>query len=500
MYAAVTLYIAMRKPFWEDEFFTLYLSRISPSETWKALLTGGDQHPPLFYWATHWCMSLFGVNHVGARIPAIATVALLSVCLYRIASRRFGPVYGLVGLLAPLVTTAQRYSHEARGYAWALGFGAAAMLCWLEAADGRRRPLALVGLALSLALAVSGHYYAILLLAPLGLGELVRTLTRRKIDFAVWAAFLAPAVPLALYAPVIRAARGYSATFWGAPDKLALLESSSFLFMPAIVPLVALVLFAALFAGGGKIEFRGATPAYEVAAAVGLLGVPLVAMALAMTVTNGFAHRYALYPVIGFGMLLPPAAWRMFGGRTLPGLGVAGLLFASFGVAVMQDYLAQSRERAGVGADIRWVAEHAGGDTPIVLTEAMQFYRMSFYAPRGLASRFVYLADPEASRRLMKHDTIDRGLIDLAPWFPLNAPRYREWLAAHPQFYAYGYLSFMTWQMAGFLEDHVPLEYVGLHGVSLLMRVGPAQAVGEAGRDRSLCDEITGDRLCGIFY
>jgi hypothetical protein len=337
------------------------------------------------------------------------------------------------------------------------------------------------------------------MLPPLAIGELVRTAMRRKIDVPMWLAFAAPAVPLALYLPVIRAARGYSATFWGAPDKWDLLESSYFLFGPVIVPLVALVVLLAVLGGHGKGP-AGQPPAHELAAAVTLLAVPVLAMALAMTVTNGFSHRYALYPVIGFGMLLPPAMWRVFGGRTVPGLAVAALLFASFGIAAVFDYRGQSMERAGLGSDIQYLTSKAGGDLPIVLTEATSFYRMSFYAPRSLASRFVYLADPAKSYRLIQHDTIDRCLIDLAPWFPLNAPRYGDWLASRPNFYAYGHVTYMTWQLWGFVEDGVPLELTGRNATSLLFRAGPEQPASVASRDRSLCEEVTGDRLCGIFY
>src|SRR5947209_755808 len=71
VYSAITLLLAHRKPFWEDEFFTLYLSRLGPRANWSALMTGGDQQPPLFYWLTHGVMSVFGVHHISLRLPAM---------------------------------------------------------------------------------------------------------------------------------------------------------------------------------------------------------------------------------------------------------------------------------------------------------------------------------------------------------------------------------------------------------------------------------------------
>ena len=49
VYLIATVKLAGVKLLWTDEFFTLYLSRLAPGELWRALLTGGDQHPPPFF-------------------------------------------------------------------------------------------------------------------------------------------------------------------------------------------------------------------------------------------------------------------------------------------------------------------------------------------------------------------------------------------------------------------------------------------------------------------
>src|ERR1700753_1394576 len=61
LYLIPTVYLARLKLFWDDEFFTLYLSQ-TPSwhDLLRALATGADQHPPSFYYLTHLVTTVFG--------------------------------------------------------------------------------------------------------------------------------------------------------------------------------------------------------------------------------------------------------------------------------------------------------------------------------------------------------------------------------------------------------------------------------------------------------
>src|SRR3954454_640335 len=68
LYLVPTMYIAAHKLFWDDEFFTLYLS-MTPSlhELLRALATGADQHPPVFYLVTHSTAAWFGTSPISLR-------------------------------------------------------------------------------------------------------------------------------------------------------------------------------------------------------------------------------------------------------------------------------------------------------------------------------------------------------------------------------------------------------------------------------------------------
>src|SRR5215472_2126314 len=71
-YLIPNIELARQKLIWDDEFFTLYLSRTASwSDLWRALSTGADQHPPSFYYFTHLIFKIAGTSHVALRFTAL---------------------------------------------------------------------------------------------------------------------------------------------------------------------------------------------------------------------------------------------------------------------------------------------------------------------------------------------------------------------------------------------------------------------------------------------
>jgi len=94
LYVIPTVLLSRIKLFWDDEFFTLYLSRTADWKTLlQALATGADQHPPSFYYLTHGILGLFGTSPVTLRLTAIAGFWLLCVCLYEILKPLTNPMW-----------------------------------------------------------------------------------------------------------------------------------------------------------------------------------------------------------------------------------------------------------------------------------------------------------------------------------------------------------------------------------------------------------------------
>jgi len=135
-------------------------------------------------------------ERTGTRLPSIVAFWIMSLCLYAFLRRRLPFSFAIAGMLFPLLTSAARFSYEARPYGLVLGLAGVALVCWQAAADGRKRPVALPGLAASLAAALCCHPLAVTLALPFLAGEVTRSIQRRRLDVLMWCAFAAATPPL----------------------------------------------------------------------------------------------------------------------------------------------------------------------------------------------------------------------------------------------------------------------------------------------------------------
>lgn len=262
--AAVTLLAAVLRlstldlqSFWYDEAFTP-LHVLHPS-LWATLrsVTHTENTPPLWY-VLEWADSrLLGTGEVALRLPsALAGIATVPVA-WAIASeiegaptRRAAIVCAALVAVNPLFVW---YSQEARAYALFVLMAALAMLCFLRAL---REPTArrMAILALTGALAMLSHYFAVFLLAPMALGLLRDRAMRRAALAAVGVLAL---VGLALW-PLISAQGGHGTQWighWPLSERLQAIPQyylTGYSGMPlgrGIELLVALPMLAALALG-----------------------------------------------------------------------------------------------------------------------------------------------------------------------------------------------------------------------------------------------------------
>src|SRR5262249_17409305 len=282
-------------------------------------------------------LSLFGINELTIRLPEVVGFWVMSLCLFRFVSKRSSALYGFAAMLFPLVTEAYYYAYEARPYAIVLGCAGLTLVCWQSAAEGHYRKVSLIGLAVSVAAAVSNHYYAVLLLVPLAVGEAARSIALRRLDLPIWIALGSAMTPLLLFLPLIERARTYSTTFWAPPHWRTAVDFYYTLLTPALLPLVAMLVLSAVYSttrpsrpSSHNHNSRTATPFHEIAAALGFIALPIVAFVLAKVVTGALTGRYALPSVIGFSILFAFAAHRMLDGRAIMGVSLAVSIFCGF--------------------------------------------------------------------------------------------------------------------------------------------------------------------------
>ncbi len=436
-YLVVTVGISAWRPFWYDELFTHYIARQPAGEIREALKQGTDQMPLPYYLVVRASQRLFGEGELAARMPSVIGYWLGCLCLFRFVRRRTAALYGFLAIAFALSSSfAYRYAFEARPYALVFGFGALALVCWQSAAENRRRPAALAGLALALLAGVYSHYYAILLVCPIAAGEVVRAFRSRHIDWPLWLALLPCFVPLAFAELGTNLAR-YGATFWSAPRPSffivfyeRMLQS---LLLPAALLLVILALYYAL-----RIENRQRTnlaqspPTYEVTAVVALAGLPCFGYAVAVMVTNALVPRYVIAAILGLAILY---SWLAFFGPRGKVAGVAALvvLAGATGMNRVLELRSMARERAQApGLALPDAAVREPG--PIVVENPLFFFEASYRSP--YRSRLFYLVDPKSAGRYSS-TYLDPGLPLLKGIASVNVELFDAFAAKHRRFTVY---------------------------------------------------------------
>ena len=489
IYWAATLVLARRKLMWNDELYTYYVAKLpSMHDVWSALLARGEQTPPFFFVVTRLALRMFGLNNISIRLPEMLAFWGMSACLFVAVRRRTTPFCGLCAALFPLVTAAYPYAFEARAYALVFGFAAAAYLSWQSLAFDKHRTVWSVCLTLSLAAAASSHYYGGLVLLPIAVGEIVRAVTRRRIDFAVWIAFPLSIVPLFWQLPLIKAGRAYSRAFWSPPQWVNIPDFYVDLLTPTLVPLVALLVACGVVAtmldrDRGDVDFAPASlPLDEIAAAVGFVVIPFVAVIAAKLVTGAFVDRYALSSVIGFSILAgfgsASALRRTPQLRVLVVVGLCGWFFLSQARELVQPTGATQPFSAElIARPARWLGalspETRG--LPVVIADPQSIVTLSHYGTPELKARLVYLADPDRALARVGTNSVERGMLDLVkPWFGMNIERFAPFVETHAEFFVYGdfvRLAFVNWILPELQARGMRTELLNRAGDDMLLYV-----------------------------
>jgi len=466
LYACVTVLNALRRPLWFDELFTFYVARLaSIRDVWWALSSGFDPNPSLPYLLTRFSHDLLGSGPVATRLPAILGFWLMCVCVFWFVRRRASALAAAAAMALPLVTTAYDYAYEARGYGLALGGSALALLCW-QSVEGRRRGIALAGLALGVALAVSSHYHAALILCALGLGEVFRSWAAKRVDVPVWLMLAVGLTPLVACVPLIRSGMSNvlshslgAQEFWTKPTLMRVPEYYTYLLSPALPPVV---LSLALVAAALKLGMlrkrpedegvRGELPAHEMVAAGTLLIMPVFLYIVATLVTGYFMDRYALSGVVGCASLLGFGLHQTARGRHFVGLVLLGGILTWF-VAAQSFPKTRPYAVRGPVVDTNDAMYPKGDARPIAVANALQYLQMYHYGSREVVSRIRYVSDPQ--RALRQPDFIaELALRGLREWVPIKVEEYASFLAAHRSFWIYhNSLNQVEWLIAQLAAD-----------------------------------------------
>jgi 4-amino-4-deoxy-L-arabinose transferase-like glycosyltransferase len=478
LYFAVTLALAHVKPLWNDELYTFYIARRPGMRgVWDALLTGAEQLPPLFYAITKASIGIFGYTHIGMRLPEILGFWLMSVSLYGVALRFVSAPYAIFATIFPLLTGAFDYAYEARPYALVLGFGGCALWCWFEATGGSRRSLAVVGLVVSLAAALTCHYYAILAFLPLVAGEAVRSWQRRRLDLPLLIAFLVALAPLVVLLPLIRAAHSYGATFWAKPHWLNMIDFYQATLYPSELLLFAVPLalvvhglinseIVGVSAGRSPILLSG------LVIFVGFALLPVAAVILAKTITHAYTDRYVITAVLGLTGVLVWVLSRVASNGTIPALLLTVLGVALFGFQSARHYQALVGAARAYEQNLRFLVDNTGGQ-PVAIQDPHLFLELSALGNGRPGLALVYLFDRDRGLAFTGTDDVELGLMALKSWAPLHLEKFDEFVARKSPILVYGYPAVFGWLVTELERDHWQFSVSARNGEQLLFLAKP---------------------------
>jgi hypothetical protein len=384
---------------------------------------------------------VLGTRDFVERVPAAIGFFTMCGSLYWFVSRRLPRSYAAAAALFPIGTVALWSASEGRAYGAVLGFAGLAAVCWQGAASGRFRRVFLPCLSIACACALSTHYYAVLILVPIGFAEAVRSLREKRIDWPIWAALALSLSPLPFFLPLIRAASHLSKVFWAGPH-VGAPNDAYFETFGDQRPLAGAALFAVFFAAaiayGAGVRRRADRPwpdfsecLPDVCLGIGFLMLPFPGIALALF-THAFTPRYVIPMVLGIPLCFVYAAYIGSGGSRTFG-GIAMLSAAVMAVLVVGAW--QVKLNALMAAKQTVLdPEIVNLQMPIVFSGATAYVEYDYYAPPALRPRLFYLTDPARTLAVLGSDSADRTTAALASVTGLQVVPYDGFVRQNPVF------------------------------------------------------------------
>lgn len=179
--AALRLATLTEQSFWYDEAFTpVHVLHAGLGATLKSLVHS-ENTPPLWYLLAWVDVRLLGDGALALRLPSalagIATVPVVWAICSELSGRRAALIGAALVAVNPLFVW---YSQEARAYGLFVFFAALSVLCFVRLLHDPTRGRA-AAFALSGALALLTHYFAVFLLVPMALW-LLRERAARKLS------------------------------------------------------------------------------------------------------------------------------------------------------------------------------------------------------------------------------------------------------------------------------------------------------------------------------
>ncbi|MFY9702449.1 MAG: glycosyltransferase family 39 protein [Terriglobales bacterium] len=499
-----------------DELYSYYIAQAPTLKQLLLLTRTVDLHPPLSYLLIRISFALFGVSSWSCRLPSVIAILCTAALVFWMARRIFTSLYGIIAVLVFWSVPFTYQADEARPYSLLLCFTALMLASWYRATEVRdtgatSRRWALLTMAVAGFGLLLSHVLGVLPYAAFFGAELVRLRIRRKPDWSLWIALLAPAISVLTYLPLFRshAAILFTEQYRVTPMRIVncYLRSITFLVIPLLVAALIAFLWPKQPQGRSQQESETTRLGSRWAALapltflLGSLYLVPVAVAIIFAHTGtAFFDRYAFVAIIPIS--LTPAL--VLGLRTqrnqMAALAVALVLgavlvlnttgkpwlieqlanlapprVAAFAlnafaappivtepvVPMVPERLQAALAAAPVVSDL----DAIDPDLPLVANTGLTFLEIDQEADAELTARLYLLNDRQAATAIA-HDTVFENYDRVKRVFPIRgqvAP-YCAFIGEHPRFLALGaYNHPQGWLLKKLDRDGANLHLIGVY-------------------------------------
>jgi hypothetical protein len=426
---------------WVDEILQLNVARQnSIHDIWNALKNGVVAEPPVPSTIQHYLIRTFGESMFWMRLPAIFGFTLGCLSLACLAWRYVPAVFAASVFFMPYTTTIRWRAMDARPYGLMFGCTAFALLCWDRIDSEEGNQIVWRGaFVLSLAALLSTHFYAILVLLPLGLGELTRWAQKRRIEWANVACIAVASLTYFIWLPIlISVSREYLAGFFYRVDFKNLI--SFYASIAEGLPLAAalvLILTALLLQRSFVPRAPSGLSALHALASVciGFLLLPVVGFVAGLLITGVFVPYHYVVAAVGVALGVPLVLAAISGGDRVVGLALF-LAIAGYGLLItargVSGYTRRDVPYPAL-AEVRKLIPEQQPD--IVVPSLFEFLPFQEADRADAQNNLIYLYDAAKARQILKVDSLELIASHLRGITPARLEPFDKYIAVHRRLY-----------------------------------------------------------------
>ena len=474
------------KTIWVDEVLQMMIAgQPTAGQVANQLRDGYIQvDPPMLHEVQHFLLQWFGQTVQVARLPAIAGFGLMCVSLALLVSRHAPRIYGAAAFFVPYATVLRSRAMDARPYGVLAGFTALTFLCWDRATQGAaNRKRWLIGFTLSAAVMFCSHFYSVLFLLPIAMGEAAKLIRRRRFDRGIPVCLGIALIPFVFALPTAISSSKkfmqhyfYRAAFSNLYDFYGFAAAT----LPFAATLVFLLLAYGAVGGFRREDKNGAVndrslPVF--AAAAGFLLIPGAGYFAGALVTGFFVPYYHMMSVIGLAVGVPLIVSAMTGRNRLAGLCVLAAM-GGHGLFVTARGLTDFRRHDPSYPALAEISALTHDPDPdIVVASPTLFLPWQYTTRDQTGAKLIYLYDPAKALAALGTDTADLLYSYLPRITHARIEPFEPWVASHHRFYiasAGPTKGTQEWQYDYLLKQmHARLLWMGKAGDFDIFQVSP---------------------------